>query len=164
MNIYIIVACDQEKGIGKNNTMPWRNSNDMRFFQETTIGAGNNAILMGRNTYESIPNNKIPLHSRKNIVISSKMTESEKDIAIFRDIDYAIKYCEETKIDNLWIIGGGSIYDHFMNHPKLDRIFVSNIKGDYECDVFFPQIPDTFVQGYKMVTHGCDVDVYLRSK
>ena len=164
MNIYIIVACDEEMGIGKDNTLPWRNSNDMKFFQETTIGEGNNAVLMGRNTYQSIPQNRLPLHSRKNIVISSTIKKLEKDISLFSNIDDAVKYCEELNIDNLWIMGGESIYNHFLNNPKLDKIFVSNIKGKYHCDVFLPNIPNTFAHGYKMVTHGCDIDVYLRSK
>ena len=53
----IIVAIDEENGIGKNNTIPWNNPTDMKNFRLLTIGNGNNAVIMGKNTYLSFGKN-----------------------------------------------------------------------------------------------------------
>ena len=72
MNFKIIVAMDKKNGIGLNNALPWKFKKDMHFFREMTKGDGNNAIVMGKNTYLSI-NNKLP--DRDNLVLSTSLTE-----------------------------------------------------------------------------------------
>ena len=69
MNFKLIVAVDKNNGIGKNNKIPWYFSEDLKYFAKMTKGGGNNAIIMGRKTYESIGN--YPLPKRTNIIISS---------------------------------------------------------------------------------------------
>ena len=71
----IIVALDNKHGIGKNNTIPWKCSKDLKYFFKLTTGNGNNAIIMGKNTYDSI--GKI-LRMRENIILSSTLNEKKK--------------------------------------------------------------------------------------
>ena len=67
MNVNLIVAVDKNThGIGKNGRIPWNNKDDMKWFKNVTTGDGNNSVIMGRNTYESIGK---PLPNRINIVI-----------------------------------------------------------------------------------------------
>ena len=68
MNFKIIVAATKKFGIGLNNKLPWRIPEDLKHFSKTTIGKGNNAIIMGRKTWESIGSK--PLPKRHNIIIS----------------------------------------------------------------------------------------------
>ena len=69
-NFALIVAADLDGGIGKENKLPWRLSADMNFFKNVTIGNGNNAVIMGRKTWDSIPPKFRPLPKRVNIVIT----------------------------------------------------------------------------------------------
>ena len=69
MKIKIIAAVCKNNGIGKNNSLPWNSKTDLKFFSKTTKGNNNNAVLMGRKTWESL--NK-PLINRFNIIISSQ--------------------------------------------------------------------------------------------
>ena len=65
----IIVACDLEDGIGKDNKLPWNFPEDLKRFSQLTRGKGNNAVVMGKNTWESLP--KKPLPKRDNLILST---------------------------------------------------------------------------------------------
>ena len=69
-NFAIIVAADMDGGIGAGNALPWRLKADMEFFKNFTIGNGKNAVVMGRKTWDSIPQKFRPLPNRINVVIS----------------------------------------------------------------------------------------------
>ena len=68
----LIVAYCRNRGIGFKNKLPWKLSSDMNRFKNLTIGDGNNAVIMGRNTWESLPQKFKPLPKRSNIVLSTK--------------------------------------------------------------------------------------------
>lgn len=136
MLVKIIVAICENNGIGKDNRLPWRCRDDLRFFSTTTVSSGNNAVLMGKNTWLSLPG---PLKNRINIVVSSTMKPTN-GITLVNTIESAITIAENTGIDTLWVIGGASIYQWFLNYKNTDELVVSKIPGKYECDVFFPEI------------------------
>ena len=71
MKFSLIVATDKNLGIGKMNSLPWKLKSEMRYFRETTLHF-NNVVVMGRNTWESIPNKFKPLSGRINIILSSR--------------------------------------------------------------------------------------------
>src|SRR5574338_897259 len=131
----IIVAVDDKYGIGKNGSIPWRNAEDFAHFRNTTIGDGDNVVIMGRRTYESLPPKMRPLPKRKNIVLSSQEIEGVTTCTSILD---ALKLCITYKA--VYIIGGQRVYEESIRKfPYLcDKIFVSRISGDYECDTFFP--------------------------
>jgi|TARA_B110000971_G_scaffold216466_1_gene251521 dihydrofolate reductase len=128
----IIVACDEQFGIGKNNTIPWYNKEDLKHFYNYTKGS---CVIMGRKTWDSIPNK--PLKERENIVLSRSLISDK--CKVFRDIDEIMDYIK--KYNTVWIIGGSEIYNLFLNR-KIDYIYITIQNGVYNCDTFFPNILD----------------------
>jgi len=149
MQIKIIAALDENNGIGKENKLPWSNKDDMRFFSRNTTGGGNNAILMGRNTYESI--GKV-LPNRTNIVVSTtlKNPPAHPHLQIVNTLDDGINRAKIMNIDILWIIGGASIYKSMINDYRhlIDECVLSSIPGNYDCDTFFPSLDSQWRQAY----------------
>lgn len=135
MTLSIVVAMALDRAIGKDNKLLWRLSDDLKRFKELTTG---HAILMGRRTYESLPNGALP--NRRNIVISRTLT-SLPDAEVFPSMDEAIKaLCEQEK--EVFVIGGGKIYSSILD--RADRIYLTQVEARFpEADTFFPQINQT---------------------
>ena len=148
MNINIAVAFSKNYGIGFENNLPWSHlKEDMRLFSKRTIGSGNNALIMGKNTWFSIPENRRPLKNRTNIIVSSSLSSShlshlDGNPHVFSSINDAMSFCESAKYDELWVIGGSQIYNEFLNtyYDKINRVYITYVCGDYECDtiIHFP--------------------------
>ena len=137
----MIVAMDSENGIGLNNTLPWYYSNDLKYFSKVTKGNGNNAIVMGKNTWLSLP--KKPLPKRDNIILST--TEKYEGMG-YETVDNIELLKEKIqKYDEIWIIGGANIYKQFINDIDLTEIHISKIDRIYNCDTFFPEISEDFI-------------------
>ena len=143
MKINVAVAFSKNYGIGFKNNLPWCHlKEDMRLFSKRTVGSGNNAVIMGKNTWLSIPECRRPLKNRTNIVISSSSSSLSLDgnPHVFSSINDAVSFCEcqPSKYDELWVIGGSRIYDEFLNTycNKLNRVYITYVCGDYECDTF----------------------------
>lgn len=138
--INAIFACDEEWGIGKNNDLPWpRHSADLKWFKQMTNGQ---AVVMGRKTWESLPIK--PLPNRLNFVISSTNMEqyNPRPHGSYSgpNISRIIKDVIEARyggIDNIWIIGGATLIENCLD--IVDQLWISNIKGTYDCDVFLPK-------------------------
>lgn len=146
MKICMISAMDNAGGIGKNNRMPWSLKEDMTFFRKSTTGMGNNAIVMGRKTHESIG---MFLPKRENIILTRKTTYQSPILktamvcltpVIMHDIQSVIEYCNNKKIFTLWVIGGAEIYKLFMD--VADELYLTKIDQNYNCDTFFPDISE----------------------
>mgnify|MGYP001222360386 FL=1 len=148
MRLNIIVAIDNNNGIGKNNTLPWHFKEDLKYFSKVTKGKGNNAIIMGKNTWNSLP--KKPLPGRVNIVLSSNfqyITDIKYDNTWFCNSFESLQSIPQFKnkeFDECWYIGGEKIYNTVINNSNINKILVTKINGDYDCDTFFPKIPDSF--------------------
>lgn len=147
----MIVAIARNGGIGFKNKIPWKLGADLKYFKEKTIGNGNNAIVMGRTTWHSLPHtskfgNFLP--KRDNIILSKhtqiKDTEGINNCFILSSIDEMKKYCKERNYDEVWIIGGETIYKQFILDLDLHNIYVTEIGKIYEADTYFPTIPDNF--------------------
>ena len=139
MNVNLIVAVDSKcYGIGKDGKIPWHNKDDMKFFKDITTGYGNNAVIMGRKTFESIGK---PLPNRLNIVISKTLTNINNCI-VKNSLEDAIEYAKSEKKDNAFIIGGASVYNEAMNKDLIDNYFISKIDtnlSENDYDVFFKE-------------------------
>ena len=156
MLVKVIVAISNNNGIGKDNKLPWKCRDDMLFFSRNTIGTGDNAVIMGKNTWESIGK---PLRNRMNIVVSTTLKPTE-GITVARTIEGALTIAENTGINTLWVIGGSSIYEWFLNYEKTDELVVSKIPGDYECDTFFPSIqPEKWKENYRFAIGNDGLEV-----
>ena len=139
MNYNIIVAICENNGIGYNNSLPWNIKEDLKIFSKLTKGNNNNAIIMGRNTFESLPNNFLP--KRDNLILSSSIIIDEKRenniIKTFDNIDSIIEFCNTKNYQEVWIIGGQLIYESFLRKNIVNKLFITKINKKYLCDKFF---------------------------
>ena len=158
MLINVAVAITGNGGIGLKGGLPWPHlKGDMAIFSKRTTGAGKNAVLMGKNTWISIPENRRPLKNRTNIIISNSLpTSSSSCCHVVSSINDAIAHCEAAKYDEVWIIGGSRIYNEFLNvhHDKVHRVYITYVcsngysdgdKCGYECDTFVHIPPDSYL-------------------
>lgn len=146
----IVVATTKKYGIGLNNTLPWNSRLEMNLFRKiTTSGNSNNIVIMGRKTYDSIPRQFKPLKNRINMVLSNKFFDDKKhdyvwfnrNLAYFKSFDTVMDYInkhgvEENLDGNIYVIGGGNLYNQTLMHPNLRYIFRSEIQNDIDCDTF----------------------------
>lgn len=143
MNFKVIVAYCKNKGIGYYDKIPWHFSEDFKSFSQKTIGKGNNAIIMGKNTWLSLP--KKPLPKRDNLVLSTSLKLDQKSDNFisksFADPILLHKYCIDRNYDDIWIIGGSEIYSYYIKNFNISEIYITYINKDYDCNVFFPSIP-----------------------
>lgn len=138
MKLNIIVAiCAYNNGIGFNNKLPWHYPDDLKYFSKITKGNGNNAIIMGRNTFESI-GKKLP--GRTNIILSKTLINN--NLHIFSNLNDSLTYCKLMNFDEVFIIGGESVYKQSID--LVDKIYLTKINQFYKCDTFFPEIPNRF--------------------
>ena len=138
VNIIVAVAnYYAEKGyaIGKSGGIPWSCPQDMKWFKDTTIG---HAVIMGRKTFDSL---KKPLKDRINIVITSKdiVTNSEEKIYAVKSVEEAISLAKSLTMNDIFIIGGASIYKYALEHDLVDKIYIDYLSEFVEdADAFFP--------------------------
>lgn len=126
--INIIVAVDSCRGISKNGMLPWKNKEEMSFFREKTL---NKTVLMGRKTALTLPNGF--LKDRKNIILSKNNIDNNEHVHYCDNLEDALKIDDE-----IWVIGGLEIYKQCL--PFSDKIYMSILKENYQCDKFFPYI------------------------
>ena len=141
MKINVIVAVDDKLGIGKNNKLPWDIPEDLAHFKNITtkFETLENVVLMGRNTWESIPNKFRPLKDRINIILSTQDLDlsNYKNTYCFKSLVEAIEWSKLRKTEKLFIIGGAQLYKEAINFCKIDTIYLTRVYGNFECDRFF---------------------------
>ncbi len=138
----IIVAATRSGGIGFKNELPWRLSQEMTHFRLTTIGEDPgtkpNVLIMGRLTWENLPPKFRPLPKRINVVIGKEsLSTNEKPFMHCATLSEALKALPSS-IGDIFVIGGSGLYTEAVSHPKCNRIMLTRIEPDFECDRFFP--------------------------
>lgn len=145
--LYIVVAADQKNGIGIRGTLPWKLKGDMRFFKDITTKTKDpkkrNMVIMGRTTWESLPEKHRPLPGRVNVVLSRNADFSPTGAKRASSLEEAMKLAGSS-IETCFIIGGGSVYREGVNFSLLSGIYLTRIQKEYPCDTFFPEIPKKF--------------------
>lgn len=145
----LIAAMCSDGGIGYKGQLPWPHCKaDMAHFAKRTTGAGNNAVIMGKTTWDSIPTHVRPLRKRTNLIISSHAPNNDSTLDLehwFSSVPDLFAHLESANYDEVWIIGGASIYEQFMamhknNEIVMDEMCITTMEGTYECDTFFPLI------------------------
>ena len=129
--ISIIVAVSEDWGIGKDNELLWHISEDLKRFKKLTLG---NTVIMGKKTWESLPWR--PLPGRKNIVLTDDPNECIDFSVTAYSIEDALSKCE--KEEEIFIMGGGSVYRQFM--PIADRLYITHVHKKAPADIYFPEI------------------------
>jgi dihydrofolate reductase len=162
----MIVAMDLDNGIGKDNSLPWHFSEDLKRFSKLTKGEGKNAIIMGKNTWNSIPITRRPLKNRDNLILSTSLKLEKNSpmntyIKSFTSINALDSFCEEQKYDTVWIIGGQLIYEQFSEHDKLKYLYITLINNKYNCDTTFPM---KTLDGLKLLTAETEIinNIYIQ--
>ena len=122
----LIVAMDDDDLIGNGDKLPWHEPEDLRWFKTITIGK---TVVMGRSTWESLPVK--PLPDRENIVISTTLTEAP-GAKVFKSLEQVYRLDR----DEIVFMGGASIYKQVL--PVVDRVYLTEIPGSHEGDVYFP--------------------------
>ena len=137
--ISLIVAMDEKRGMGKNNSIPWKVPGEQRRFKEITSP---HPIIMGRKTFESI--GRI-LPDRTNIIVSRNASEIKNPdgIIIVNSLEEAIDFAKSSPAsEEIFIIGGGQIFAEAMKKNLVDRLYLTVIEGNFDCDTFFPDYSD----------------------
>ena len=155
MRFKMIVATDEANGIGKNNALPWKCPEDLKYFSRKTKGESVflNAVIMGRNTYESIGK---ALPDRVNYVLSKTLVEKEEgergrcleeeednssaNLFFFDNYKSLLEEIDSKVFNEIWVIGGEKIYKLFLELDLVSEIYITKIKGNYGCDAFFPEL------------------------
>lgn len=130
-----IIACISKKhrAIGYQNRLLYAIPSDMTRFRMLTTG---HSIIMGRKTYESLPNGALP--NRRNIVIS-KTREQITGCEVFASLEEALAGRKEAEEEECFIIGGASIYEQAL--PFTDKLYLTIVEKEPEAaDTFFPEI------------------------
>ena len=113
MPINGIVAMCNDNGIGINNSLPWRLPQDLKYFQGLTTGRGKNAIVMGKNTWQSTGFLKNRDHFILSTTLKLDCNRGKNRVKTFTCIDELLTYISSPlshDYDNIWIIGGSQIY------------------------------------------------------
>jgi len=189
-NFSLVVATEQQGGIGKNGALPWSLKGDMRWFKELTTcpdrlavharyhldraiiekqtltpeklvaqlpkesvlpmpaPEARNAVLMGRRTWEGLPEKFRPLPGRINGVLSrTPGMNSDGTFHLWPNLEAALADLDKDEtVREIFVIGGGQLYASALLHPGCVRVYRTYIEADYDCDTFFAVMPKAFVE------------------
>jgi dihydrofolate reductase len=129
--IAIVVAHARNRVIGRDGGLPWRLPSDLRRFRELTVG---HTVLMGRRTFESLPERFRPLPERRNLVLSRDPAYAPAGAEVFADLDAALVACD----GDCYVIGGEETYRQAL--PRCERVYATEIEAEPAGDAFFPAI------------------------
>ena len=133
MIISLIAALAANRAIGKDNELLWQLPEDMRHFRETTRGK---PVIMGRKTWESLPEAFRPLPGRHNIVVSRDPDYQAPGATLAASLADALRLAAD--VEEVFVIGGGELYSQAL--PLASRLYLTEIEQDFDGDVFFPEV------------------------
>lgn len=153
----IVVAHDESLGIGKDGDMPWHLPKDLAHFKNiTTETSGNtpNSVIMGRKTWDSIPERFRPLPDRHNIVLSRSELTLPEGVFHAKSLNEALELSVTLGSEKRFVIGGGIVFKEGLNHPNKTHLYATTIHSTYDCDTFFPDYSSSFSK--KELLSECD--------
>ncbi len=142
----IVVAHDQNLGIGKDGRLPWHLSQDLKHFREITTRSYDsnfqNGVIMGRKTWLSLPDVVRPLPDRLNCVLcrsqQSEIVENDH-VLVANSFSEAIAKLISKSCPRIFVIGGGEIFKLAIDDSSINLLYVTAVEGDFNCDTFFPE-------------------------
>ena len=144
-NFSIVVGVNNLNGIGYKGKLPWKNNADMSFFKSLTTNTNDasksNAVVMGRNTFESM--NQKPLKQRLNCVITRTNFDNVSCYPSLNECLMDLK--DNSEIEKVYVIGGAQLYTEAIAHECCENIFLNKLNNMSMCDTFFPSIPNNFI-------------------
>lgn len=151
MILSLIAAVAQNKVIGKNNDLPWRLPDDMKYFMETTKG---HPVIMGRKNYDSLPEKFRPLPYRSNYVVTRRESFHAPGCTVVQSWEDALQAVAKENADEVFVIGGAEIYRLAL--PNANRLYLTEIQATIDGDVHFPEFDKTFWKEVSRVPHVAD--------
>jgi len=151
--VHIIVAIDEKSGIGKDGELPWQLTGDLKNFREITCTTSSpkkrNIVLMGRKTWKSIPKQFQPLPDRINVVLSRNPNlDVPEGVLKSQSFDQVIEMLQNDRLKNIiesvFVIGGQQVYEEIIKLDACKKLYITRVKGKYDCDAFFPQYSEQF--------------------
>lgn len=140
MRIKLIACINQVNALGKDNNLLYHISSDLANFKRLTMGG---VLIMGKNTYESLP--KKPLPNRTTIIICDEadynpQNDGDQSVFVADSIPSALSIVETLDNENVFVVGGASIYTQFIDGGLVDEMYLTIVDDDTEGDVTFPEI------------------------
>ena len=120
MTTRLIVALNSQNIIGQNGSLPWSYPGDLKFFREKTVG---HVVIMGRNTWESLPPQVRPLKGRINLVVSSTLAPVPG--VVYASLPLALDAASTWDDKDVWIIGGAKLYEAAID--SIDEAVITHI-------------------------------------
>ncbi len=151
MKISLIAALSENYVIGKDNDLPWRLPDDMKFFMQTTSG---HHVIMGRKNYQSLPDKFRPLPNRTNIVVSRQANFSAAGCKVVHSIEKGIEIAKAGNETELFIIGGAEVYKQALS--MADHMYLTEIKAVISGDTYFPKFDKARWIEVSRKPHGAD--------
>lgn len=143
----IVVAIDEQRGIGLNNKLPWQLPGELKRFRDLTVHTKDshkmNVVVMGRKTWESLPEKYRPLPNRMNAVLSANRILDLPEGCIcadsFMSLFEILRQPDlKKRYESVFIIGGSAIYDQAINLSNCEKLYVTHVCKVFFCDAFFP--------------------------
>ncbi len=134
MKISLIAAVAHNRVIGRNNQLPWRIRDDLRYFMQKTVG---HHVIMGRRNYEAMGR---PLSKRPNVVISRDAT-FRAECPVVTSLAEALELARAAGETEAFVIGGAQIYA--LGLPIADTFYRTRVLADVPGDVFFPEFDES---------------------
>lgn len=129
----LIYARARNGVIGKDGQMPWHLPEDLAHFRATTVGS---PVIMGRKTWDSLPERFRPLPGRRNVVVTHNPTWQATGAEVAHSLPAAIALCADSA--EVWVIGGATIYAQAL--PMAQRVVVTEIGADFDGDAYAPAL------------------------
>ena len=139
MRVNLIFARAQNGVIGRDNALPWHLPEDMAYFRQQTAGA---PVIMGRKTWDSLPDRFRPLPGRTNIVITRQAAWSAEGAVKVSSLREAVVRGAETGAPEVWVMGGAQIYAEATRIAT--RALVTEIHRDYDGDAYSPSFDSSW--------------------
>jgi dihydrofolate reductase len=147
LRVSLVAAVAHGGVIGRDNSIPWRIPEDVARFREVTMG---HPVVMGRRTWDSIPDRFRPLPGRRNIVVSRNAkwygNGAERVGSLEEALDVAGPASE------VFVIGGAEIYAAAL--PLADQLLLTEIDADFAGDTLFPPIDEAVFEEVEREPHG----------
>lgn len=136
----IIAAIDKNGGFGNKDSLPWKFPNELKWFKEITRGG---VVVMGKNTWESLPKSTKPLPNRINIVVTTDDTYLlPSNVWRTSSIDDTIRIMNEHSIKHGFIIGGVRLIRSVLNNYLILKMYITLIDGEFETDTVSSELLD----------------------
>jgi dihydrofolate reductase len=127
--VALVVAHSANRVIGRDGGLPWRLPGDLKRFRALTTGQ---TVIMGRRTYESLPDAFRPLPNRRNVVLTSDPGYRADGAELAADLNAAL-------VAPCFVIGGGEVYAQAL--PRAQRVYATELEAEVDGDTFFPPLP-----------------------